>query len=122
MSPPPDTLAALQAAAIRFRDEREWAQFHTPKDLALGLTIEAGELAELFLWKTREESNAAMRGDLDFRRRLAEELADVQIYLLYLAQAGGFDLADAVRNKLAINAAKYPVDKARGSTAKYTEL
>jgi len=122
MSPPPDTLAALQAAAIRFRDEREWAQFHTPKDLALGLTIEAGELAELFLWKTREESNAAIRGDLDFRRRLAEELADVQIYLLYLAQAGGFDLADAVRNKLAINAAKYPVDKARGSTAKYTEL
>lgn len=122
MAPPPDTLAALQAAAIRFRDERDWAQFHTPKDLALGLTIEAGELAELFLWKTREQATAALRGDLAFRQRLAEELADVQIYLLYLAQAGGMDLAEAVRAKLAANAAKYPVEKARGNAAKYTEL
>lgn len=122
MVPPPDTLAALQAAAIRFRDEREWAQFHTPKDLALGLTIEAGELAELFLWKTREQATSALRGDLAFRQRLAEEMADVQIFLLYLAQAGGLDLAEAVRAKLAANAVKYPVDKARGSAAKYTEL
>ena len=78
MVPPPDTLAALQAAAIRFRDEREWAQFHTPKDLALGLTIEAGELAELFLWKTREQATAALRGDLAFRPGPRRKGADRQ--------------------------------------------
>ncbi len=122
MSPPPDTLAALQAAVIRFRDEREWAQFHTPKDLALGLNIEAGELAELFLWKSREQTTAALKGDPAFRQRLAEELADVQIYLCYLAQAGGLDLSEAVRTKLVLNAAKYPVEKARGNATKYTEL
>ncbi len=122
MSLPPDTLAELQSAAIRFRDERDWAQFHTPKDLALGLTIEAGELAELFLWQSQAQSLDALKSDPAFQRRLKEELADVQIFLFYLAQSGGVDLADAVRNKLALNAAKYPVDKARGKATKYTEL
>lgn len=122
MRPDPDTLAELQAAAIRFRDARDWGQFHAPKDLALGLSIEAAELAELFLWKSREQSLEEMGGDPAFRRRLADELADVQIFLLYLAHASGVELADAVRAKLEANAAKYPVDKARGSAAKYTEL
>jgi NTP pyrophosphatase (non-canonical NTP hydrolase) len=115
------TLAELQAEAIRFRDERDWAQFHAPKDLALGLTVEAGELAELFLWKSREQAAAAL-GDAAFRRRLGEELADVQVFLLYLAEAAGLDLAAATRAKIAANALKYPVEKARGSAAKYTEL
>jgi NTP pyrophosphatase (non-canonical NTP hydrolase) len=118
----PDTLAELQAAAIRFRDERDWAQFHTPKDLALGLSIEAGELAELFLWKTPAQTEAELRGNPALRQRLAEELADVQIFLLYLAHAGGLDLGTAVRAKLVRNAEKYPVDKARGNSTKYTEL
>lgn len=122
MSAALDTLADLQAAAIRFRDEREWAQFHTPKDLALGLTIEAGELAELFLWKSPAQTEAGLRSDPEFRQRLAHELADVQIFLLYLAQAAELDLAAAVRTKLALNAAKYPVAKARGNATKYTEL
>jgi dCTP diphosphatase len=122
MTPAHDTLSSLQEAALRFRDERDWAKFHTPKDLALGLTIEAGELAELFLWKTPAQADAALREDAEFRRRLGEELADVQIFLLYLARAGGLDLGAAVRAKLAANAAKYPVEKARGSAAKYTEL
>lgn len=121
MEPSSDTLAALQAAAIRFRDERDWAQFHAPKDLALGLTVEAGELAELFLWKTREQAAAALR-DEAFRRRLGEEAADVLIFLCYLADAAGLDLAAAARAKLAANALKYPIEKARGSAAKYTEL
>ena len=122
MEAPHDTLAALQEAAIRFRDERDWAQFHTPKDLALGLTVEAGELAELFLWKSPAQADAAVRGDPEFRQRLADELADVQIFLLYLAQGAGLDLAAAVRAKIARNGAKYPVEKSRGSAAKYTEL
>lgn len=117
-----DSLADLQAAAIRFRDERDWAQFHTPKDLALGLTIEAGELAELFLWKTAQQAVSALRDDSDFRQRLADELADVQIFLFYLSKAGELDLSAAVRAKIAKNAAKYPVEKARGNAVKYTEL
>lgn len=118
----PDTLAALQAEVVAFRDAREWEQFHTPKDLALGLTVEAAELAELFLWKTPPQAEAALQDDAAFRQRFAEELADVQIFLLYLAHAGGLDLAAAVRAKIAKNGANYPVAKARGSAAKYTEL
>ena len=122
MSAAPDTLADLQAAAIRFRDERDWAQFHTPKDLALGLTAEAGELAELFLWQTSSQIETALRDDPAFRLRLCHELADVQIFLFYLAKAGELDLAAAVRAKISLNAAKYPVEKARGNATKYTEL
>lgn len=117
-----DTLQDLQAAAIAFRDARDWAQFHQPKDLALGLTIEAGELAELFLWKTREEARAAIYGDPAFRERLADEMADVLVFLLYLAEDSGLDLGDAVRLKLEKNGAKYPVDRSKGSAAKYTEF
>ena len=111
---------ALRQAAIRFRDERDWAQFHNPKDLAMGLSIEAAELAELFLWKTTDEAREAL-ADEDLRARLADEIADVQIFLLYLADAAGIDLPQAVREKIAKNAAKYPVAKSRGSAAKYTD-
>lgn len=117
----PDAFAELQRAAVRFRDERDWAQFHNPKDLALGLSIEAAELAELFLWKTAGEAEAALR-DPALKQRLAEELADVQIYLLYLAEAAGLSLPDAVRAKIEANGRKYPVEKSKGSAAKYTEL
>lgn len=116
-----DVLRELQDLVIRFRDERDWKQFHTPKDLALGLQVEAAELAELFLWKSREESEADL-ADADFRGRLADELADVQTYLLYLAHAAGLDLNQAVREKLEKNAQKYPVEKARGSARKYDQL
>ena len=116
-----DSLARLQALAISFRDERDWRQFHRPKDLVLGLVAEAGELAELFLWKTDAELGA-LREDSPERHRLGEELADVLIYLLYLAEASSLDLAEACRAKLEANARKYPVAKARGSARKYTEL
>ena len=115
------TFEALQREAVRFRDERDWAQFHLPKDLALGLGIEAAELGELFLWKTPDEARRDL-ADEAFRTRLAEEMADVQMFLLYLAEASGISLPEAVRAKLEINARKYPVDKAKGTARKYTDL
>jgi dCTP diphosphatase len=116
-----DSLQELCDLVLRFRDERDWAQFHQPKDLVAGLQIEAAELAELFLWKTPAAVEAEML-DEEFRERLADELADVQTFLLYLAHACQVDLAQAVRAKLAKNAQKYPVEKARGSAKKYDQL
>ncbi len=98
---------------VEFRDKRNWAQFHNPKDLALGLSIEASELNELFLWKKPEEADPA---------RVREELADVLIYVLMLLEKYGLNLEEIVREKLAANEEKYPVDKARNSAAKYTDL
>lgn len=115
------TLETLQEKAVAFRDERDWEQFHQPKDLALALQVEAAELAELFLWKTREECEAVL-DDEKSRSRLEEELADVQIYLLYLAEVAGVSLSEAVVSKLEMNGKKYPVEKSRGSAKKYTEL
>jgi NTP pyrophosphatase (non-canonical NTP hydrolase) len=117
----PDSLRDLTQRAIAFRDARDWAQFHRPKDLALGLAIEAGELGELFLWKTEAETDA-VRDDPAFRRRLLEEMGDVQIFLLYLAHRLGVDLGEAVVTKLATNERKYPADRFRGTSKKYDEL
>jgi NTP pyrophosphatase (non-canonical NTP hydrolase) len=117
----PDSLQELRDLVLRFRDERDWAQFHQPKELVAGLQIEAAELAELFLWKTSAQVDAEMQ-DEDFRERLADELADVQTFLLYLAHASQVNLDEAVRAKLAKNAQKYPVEKARGSAKKYDQL
>jgi len=98
---------------IEFRDKRNWAQFHNPKDLAMGLSIEAAELNELFLWKKPEEADPA---------RVREELADVLIFVLMLLEKYGLNLEEIVREKLAANEEKYPADKARNSAAKYTDL
>ena len=116
-----DSITDLQAEVVRFRDAREWARFHTPKNLAMGLGIEAGELAELFLWKDDAEIAAAL-ADPAYRARVAEELADVQVFLLFLAEATGIPLGDAVRAKMKRNDEKYPVEKARGNAKKYDEL
>ncbi|UJR83406.1 nucleotide pyrophosphohydrolase [Sandaracinus amylolyticus] len=115
------TFDELAREALRFRDEREWGRFHTPKNLAMGLGIEAGELAELFLWKDDAEIAEALR-DPAYREKVAHELADVQVYLLFLAHATGIALDDAVRAKMQLNAQKYPVEKARGNAKKYDEL
>jgi NTP pyrophosphatase (non-canonical NTP hydrolase) len=98
---------------VEFRDRRNWAQFHNSKDLALGLSIEAAELNELFLWKKPEEADPA---------RVREELADILIFALMLLEKYGLDLEEIVQEKLAANAEKYPADKARNSAAKYTDL
>jgi len=99
---------------IQFRDDRDWEQFHTPKDLALALSIEASELNELFLWKGRED-----KVDED---RLKEELADIVSFVLYLAHHYDLDLATIVKEKIEKNALKYPVEKSKGTATKYTEL
>lgn len=112
------TVAALQAEALRFRDARDWAQFHKAKDLAVGLAVEAGELLELFLWKSEAETEAA-RTDPAARERVGEELADVLMFVLYLAHERGVDLPAAFHDKLRKNAAKYPVERFKGSARKY---
>lgn len=101
---------------IQFRDDREWRQFHTPKDLAISLSLEAAELLEIFQWSGT---------DLECRDKLGrirEELADVLSYCVLMADVCGLDLDEILNAKMDQNAAKYPVEKARGSAAKYTEL
>ncbi len=101
---------------IQFRDERNWAQFHDTKNLALALSIEASELNELFLWKKDAEVESV---DQD---KLKEELADIFVYAIMLAGKHDLDIGEIVRNKIEKNRAKYPVDKAKGSSAKYNTL
>lgn len=98
---------------IKFRDERNWEQFHNSKDLALALSIEAAELTELFLWKGPEDVNVG---------KLKEELADVFIYAFLLANKHDFDIGNIVMNKIRINNEKYPAEKAKNSAKKYHEL
>ena len=101
---------------IQFRDDREWRQFHTPKDLAISLSLEAAELLEIFQWSG---SDLECRDKLG---RIREELADVLSYCVLMADVCGLDLDEILNAKVDQNAAKYPVEKARGSAAKYTEL
>jgi NTP pyrophosphatase (non-canonical NTP hydrolase) len=103
----------ITAALIKFRDERDWKQFHNPKDLSLAISIEAGELLELFLWKDSEEAKI---------EKVKEELADVLAYTLLLAEKYQFDVKQIVLDKIAKNAEKYTIDKAKGSARKYNEL
>lgn len=97
----------------QFRDDRDWNQFHNPKDLSLALSIEASELLELFLWKSPEEADIG---------KIKEELADVVAYALLLADNYDLDVEKIVLDKIALNEKKYPVSKAKGTAKKYTEL
>ena len=107
------TVADLRQAMQQFVDERDWGQFHTPKNLAMSLAIEAAELMEHFQWLTVEDSIDRGR-DERHRGAIADELADVCCYLLSLSNALGIDLSEAVRAKLVKNAVKYPTDLVRG--------
>jgi NTP pyrophosphatase (non-canonical NTP hydrolase) len=100
-------------ALKEFRDERDWKQFHNPKDLSLALSIEAAELLECFLWKSPEDADIEM---------IKEELADVFAYGFLLADAYNLDLNQIVMDKIERNRHKYPIDKAMGTAKKYTEL
>lgn len=113
------SLSDLTAQLRRFAKERDWDQFHSPKNLAAALSVEAGEVLEHFQWLTEEQSR-----DLpaDKRAQIELELADVLLYLLRLSDQLKIDLLDAAGRKIRINAKKYPPDRARGSTRKYTEL
>lgn len=110
-------LLALRNALRLFAKERDWDVFHSPKNLSMAVAAEAGELLEPFLWLTEEQSRNLPPSD---RSAVAEELADVLIYAVRLADVLDIDLLEAAGNKLATNAAKYPVDKARGNARKYT--
>jgi NTP pyrophosphatase (non-canonical NTP hydrolase) len=115
------TLAELKACILAFAREREWEQFHSPKNLSMALAAETGELMEHFLWGTPEESSRVAADPLK-RARIAEELADVVIYALEFANATGLDVAASIQAKMEANGRKYPVEKARGRADKYTEL
>jgi len=112
---------ALAQALETFAADRDWAQFHSPKNLVMALTGEVGEVNELFQWLTEQQS-IAIAGDPARKQRVAEELADVLFYLVRLASVMDIDLNDASVKKLALNAEKYPIDKSRGSHKKYSEL
>ncbi len=114
-------LRQLTAELLRFRDERNWAQFHTLRQLIVSLNLEAAELLELTQWKNDAEM-AALPVDAASREALCDECADVLLYLLLIAENAGIDLEAAARAKLVKNAAKYPVDKAWGTSRKYDQL
>lgn len=105
--------------AAQFRDERDWAQFHSPKNLVMALSGEAGELIEHFQWLTEAQSRELTGEKL---QAVAEEMADVQVYLMLLAEQLKINLLDACAAKIEKNKAKYPVEKSRGRATKYTEL
>ncbi|QYM79957.1 nucleotide pyrophosphohydrolase [Horticoccus luteus] len=115
------TVAALKAQVQAFARARDWEQFHAPKNLSMALAAEAGELMEHFLWSTPAESHAAAQLPAK-RAEIAAELADIVIYAIEFANITQLDLASAITTKLAANEKKYPVEKARGNSAKYTEL
>ncbi len=100
-------------ALLKFRNERDWEQFHNPKDLAIGLSIEASELLEVFLWKKPEDANI---------EKVKEELADVFGYAFLLAEKYNFDVKQIVLDKIKLNEQKYPIDKSKGIAKKYDEL
>ncbi len=115
------TLAELTQRLIQFRDERDWKRFHSLKNLILSVSLEAAELLELTQWKDEDEIETLMDDDA-FRTALAEECADVLIYLLLIGERAGIDLGQAALAKIELNARKYPVEKSRGNARKYTEL
>jgi dCTP diphosphatase len=114
-----DALAELRERQRAFAAERDWQQFHAPKNLAIALSVEAAELLEHFQWLSAEDSRRLPPAGLAAVR---EELADVLLYLVRLADELGVDLAAAARDKIELNARKYPVDKARGTSRKSTDL
>lgn len=103
----------ITEALIKFRNERDWEQFHNPKDLALAINVEAGELLELFLWKNAMDANP---------EKVKEELADVFAFAFLLAEKYKFDVKEIILEKIKRNGEKYPVDKSKGTAKKYNEL
>jgi len=106
-------IKTITEALTNFRNARDWEQFHNPKDLALAINVEAGELLELFLWKNAAEAN---------KEKIKEELADVFAYAFLLADKYQYDVKEIILDKIQKNAEKYPVEKAKGTAKKYNEL
>jgi dCTP diphosphatase len=114
-----DNFAALRQALRRFAEERDWDKFHSPKNLAIALSVEAAELLEHFQWVPETESAVIPP---ERREQMRHEMADVLLYLIRLADKLNIDLAAAAAEKIQLNATKYPIDKARGNAKKYTEF
>jgi dCTP diphosphatase len=112
-------LEDIRDALRRFAADRDWDQFHSPKNLASAVVVEAAELLERFQWLTEDQSRALSAEE---KQKVADEMADVFVYLIRLADKLDVDLIEAARDKIARNAEKYPVEKARGNAKKYTEL
>ena len=122
MTPTPEPEAALQTLARQlqqFADARDWGPFHSPKNLASALVVEAGELLEHFQWLTEDQSRQLAP---EQKQAVAHEMADVLLYLVQLSTVLGIDLMDAARSKMVINAQKYPVEQARGHSRKADAL
>lgn len=111
-----NNISELQDLIIKFREDRDWKQFHNLKDLLIGLNIEVSELQELFLWKSDLEiSNIE-------KEKIENEIADIFIFLTYIIKEFDIDLVNAVKRKIDLNNQKYPIEKSKGSNKKYTEL
>lgn len=121
MSDSDTTFEQVKSRVLAFARERDWEQFHAPKNLSMALAAEAAELMEHFLWSTPDASRTVAQ-DPAKRAMIAEELADIIIYALEFANATNLDVASSIEAKMAANAKKYPVEKARGRADKYTEL
>lgn len=113
-----DSLNELKKKLEDFVAERDWAQFHSPKNLAMAMIVEAAELVEHFQWNTEAESHVL---SAEKREQVGHELADTFVYLLRISQVLNIDLIEAANKKIALNAVKYPVEKARGKNNKYTD-
>jgi dCTP diphosphatase len=118
-APSPHGLTQLRDALRQFAAERDWDQYHSPKNLASALSVEAAELLERFQWLTEDQSRNLAPDEL---QKVREEMADVLNYLVRLADKLDVNLLEAAREKIALNALKYPADKARGSAKKYSDL
>ena len=114
-----NSLEHLQAMICEFSEERDWDQFHNPKDLSISIVLESTEVLEHFQWKNHEEMS---KHSTDKKDDIGEELADVLSYLLLLANKLNINLADAYKDKMKKNRAKYPIEKSKGNHKKYTEL
>lgn len=116
------TLAEIKRITDKFRQDRDWGQFHDAKNLAEAISIEASELQELFLWRKVEDVEEKIKSDPNFKEKVEEEFADVMIFLMHFASTANIDVASAVKDKTEKNEKKYPVEKAKGKADKYTEL
>lgn len=113
-----DSIDTLRARVNNFVEERDWAQFHSPKNLAMAMIVEAAEVVEHFQWMTEQDSRQL---DAETREKVGQELADTFVYLMRIADVCGIDLIAATNAKIDLNARKYPVDKCKGSNDKYTK-
>lgn len=117
-TPSEDSIEQLKARVNAFVEARDWSQFHSPKNLAMAMIVEAAEVVEHFQWMTEADSRQL---DAEKKEQVGQELSDTFVYLLRIAEVCGIDLIDAANKKIDLNAKKYPVEKAKGSNAKYTE-